>query len=470
VRISLNFIFLFTIKRPSTKFATRGRRRKRRLRPCIVVAMNGAIANNDLFGGENMKQLNQKSDCEVAVIGAGPYGLAVAAHLKAASIETRVFGETMSFWRRHMPKGMKIRSSLTTTDLVDPKGVLSLQAYANDHGMRLTYPAPLEVFVSYGEWFQAHAVADLDTRRVNRIEAADGRFFLLLDDGEYVVSQRVVIATGLANQEFRPAQFAGLSTDLVSHTSEHEDLGRFRNKRVAVIGRGQSACESAALLNSAGADVELISRGDIHWLGSGSADTDRPTDLIWRLHKILASRSGVGSFPFDWLADLPGVVRHLPPNVRARFTAHCLRAAATRWLKPRFEGVKTGPARHIVGACTTGSQVSLQFDNGSATFDHILLATGYHINIAKLGLLAPELLEQVHCANDSPLLSTGLESSMRGLHFVGASSVESHGPLMRFVAGSGYAARHVTQALLVNRALPRRTRSEDAHKPVFVDA
>lgn len=417
-----------------------------------------------------MKQFNQKSDCEVAVIGAGPYGLAVAAHLKAASIETRVFGETMSFWRRHMPKGMKIRSSLTATDLADPKGVLSLQAYANDRGMRLTYPIPLEVFVGYGEWFQTHAVADLDTRRVNRIEAAGERFFLLLDDGDCVVAERVVMATGLANQEFRPAQFAGLSPDLVTHTSEHADLGRFRNKRVAVIGRGQSACESAALLNLAGADVELISRGDIHWLGAVSADADRPTDLIWRLHKILASKSGVGPFPFDWLADLPGVVRHLPPNVRARFTAHCIRAGATRWLKPHFEGVKTGPARNIVGARPTGSQISLQFDNGSATFDHILLATGYHIDIAKLGLFAPEVLEQVRCADGSPLLSTGFESSMRGLHFVGASSVESYGPLMRFVAGSGYAARHVTQALLVNRSLPRRAGNEDAQKPVFVDA
>ena len=130
---------------------------------------------------ESMTQSFLNYDCEVAVIGAGPYGLAVAAHLKGANIDTCVFGEAMSFWRRHMPKGMKLRSTLTASDLGDPNGTLSFHSYANHHGKRLSYPVPLEEFVRYGEWFQAHAVADLDTRKVVRIEQIGERFCLCLD-------------------------------------------------------------------------------------------------------------------------------------------------------------------------------------------------------------------------------------------------------------------------------------------------
>jgi hypothetical protein len=414
-----------------------------------------------------MLQLNQRSDCEVAVVGAGPYGLSVAAHLRGARIDTHVFGEAMSFWRSHMPKGMRLRSSLSATDLGDPKGELSLDAYAKNKGITLTYPVPRDDFVDYGEWFQSQAVADLDPRKVSRIESTGDHFSLFLEGGDRMVAQRVVLATGLANHEFRPEEFSGLPTDLVSHTCEHDDLTKFHGQRVAVIGRGQSACESAALLNDAGAEVELISRGDIRWLGIEAPDADQGTNLLWRSRDLVASKSGVGPFPLSWLVEFPALVRRMPTAARGWFNSRCLRAGAASWLKPRFDGVTAAPGRRTVGARVTGSQVSLQFDSGSSTFDHVLLATGYHVDIARLGIFAPELLGHIRCAKGSPILSTGLESSVPGLHFVGASSVESYGPLMRFVAGSGYAARHLTKAVNSKRSMLRDTAIKGAHKPVF---
>src|SRR5262249_42748864 len=117
-------------------------------------------------GGGPMPSSKHKTDCEVAVIGAGPYGLGVAAHLKAAKIETRVFGEAMSFWQRHMPKQMMLRSSLTASDLSDADEALPLRAYADLHGIALSYPVPIDTFIDYGKWFQGKAVSDLDPRRV----------------------------------------------------------------------------------------------------------------------------------------------------------------------------------------------------------------------------------------------------------------------------------------------------------------
>src|SRR6202165_4728041 len=170
------------------------------------------------------KRLNA---CEVAVIGAGPYGLSVAAHLRQAGLSTRVFGEPMSFWRRHMPKGMRLRSQWRATNLSDPGGALSLDAFAAEHGADRGEPLALDKFVAYGEWVQAHAVPDLDRRAVRRVDGSANGFQLELADGEIFASGRVVIATGLANQDYRPEAFRGLPAALVSHTCEHADFAPF---------------------------------------------------------------------------------------------------------------------------------------------------------------------------------------------------------------------------------------------------
>ena len=392
--------------------------------------------------------------CEVAVIGAGPYGLAVGAHLKAAKVDVRVFGEAMSFWRRNMPTGMKLRSPWHATHISDPSGVLTIDDYDSAGRMPRTDPVPLEEFVSYGEWFQRRAVPDLDGRKVTSVEAASRGFYLMLDDGNRVHARRVVVAMGLANQQFRPAEFSKLPTELVSHTCEHRSFQPFRRKRVAVIGRGQSACESAVLLKEAGAEVEIISRGEINWLGAPSKNKQK--EPLWRLRDLLTPPSAVGPFPLNWVAEVPGIVHRFPADFRNWFNIRSLRAGAAGWLLPRFDGVRTNPGRTIVGAEAQGVQIRLRLDNASANYDHVLLATGYHVDISKLSILGAGLLRQVDCLDGSPRLSDGFESSIPGLHFVGSSAVRSFGPLMRFIAGSGYAARAVTRAVLAG--LPRGQR------------
>jgi len=385
---------------------------------------------------------DQAKSCEVAVVGAGPYGLSVAAHLRGAGIATHVFGEPMGFWRHNMPKGMLIRSPWRATHLSDPGRALSLDAYASSCGLDSGKHLSLEKLVAYGAWFQRHAVPEVDRRAVRLIDTAKDGFRLKLADGDMLNTDRVIVATGLLNQEYRPPLFRDLPRALVSHTSEHADLSVFRGKRVAVIGRGQSACESAALLSEAGAAVELISRGAIHWLGLSIARTW----LRRRLHKALTPPSEVGPFPLSWLVEAPGLVRLLPPEIRGEFTQRCLKAGATGWLKPRFTNVVCNPGRSITGARALGDGIALDLDGAATAFDHVLLGTGYRIDISRLGILAPQLLERVACAEGSPLLGPGLESSLPKLHFVGCYAVKSFGPLLRFIAGAPYAARAVANA------------------------
>ena len=188
--------------------------------------------------------------------------------------------------------------------------------------------------------------------------------------------------------------------------------------------------------------------------------SEEPEDLIWRLHRLLATKSGVGPFPLNWLAEFPETIRWMPRGVREAFNARCLRPGATSWLKPGLANVKMRMAGNITAARVHQSKIYLQFEDGSAAYDHVLLATGYQSDISKLDLLAPELLQKVRCVDGSPELSAGFQSSVPGLHFVGSSSVMSYGPLMRFVAGSGYTARELTRYAILHRTAGRKH-----HKP-----
>ena len=392
--------------------------------------------------------------CEVAVVGAGPYGLAVGAHLREAGVDVIVFGEPMSFWRQSMPQGMKLRSPWRATHIADPNRDFTMDVYDAGRRMPRAYPVPLEEFVQYGEWFQRQAVPNLDRRKVVAIDQADRGFVLSLEDGDVLHVRAVIMAMGLAKQEFKPEEFAGLPAELVSHSCDHASLRHFQGRSVAVVGRGQSACESAVLLKEIGADVEMICRGDIHWLGGGAQPgRDTPMD---RVREFTTAPSAVGPFPLNWMVEVPGIVHRFPRPLRSRFTSRSLKAGAAGWVLARFDGVKVKPGRAILGARRVADRVQVQLDNGTASYEHVLLATGYRIDVSKLGILAPGLLRNIRRNAGSPRLSKGFESSVRGLYFVGSSAVSSFGPLMRFIAGSGYAARSVTRSILAARAQVRR--------------
>jgi len=155
-----------------------------------------------------------------------------------------------------------------------------------------------------------------------------------------------------------------------------------------------------------------------------------------------------------WLAERPGIVRRLPFELRDWFTRRCLKAGAAGWLKPRFGKVRCNPGRTVVAARGDGKRIILELDDGARSFDHVVLGTGYHVDLSHIGILGPQLLAAIACVDGSPLLRSGFESSVAKLHFVGSSAVKSFGPLMRFVAGAPYAARAITSAALTRR--PRR--------------
>jgi FAD-dependent urate hydroxylase len=400
----------------------------------------------------------------VAIVGAGPYGLAAAAHMRAANVPIRIFGDALSFWRGNMPAGMKLRSPWAGTHIAEPRGRFLLDDYYRQAGMKVSKLLPVKNFIDYGLWFQRHVAPDLDTRAVTRVEALDTGFRLVLEDGDTFFARRVLMATGLLGHEYRPAQFDALPRALVSHSCEHTDSKRYHGKRVAVIGRGQSACESAALLHEAGADVEIICRGDLVWNADPGQRSTLRKAVRAMLGNMLIPPSQVGPFPYNWLNEAPGLIHHMTEAARDRLNERSLRATAILWLRPRLKGVPVDQSRSILAARKDGDGVALTLDNATKRFDHVLMATGFRIDVDKMSMIEPRLREKIVRHDGLPVLNGGFESSVRVLHFVGAAAVASFGPLLRFIAGAGFAARRVTRAALRDAA-----RSADSRPQVFAE-
>jgi hypothetical protein len=391
--------------------------------------------------------------CGIAIIGAGPYGLSLAAHLQGSDpTQVRVFGEPMSFWQRNMPKGMFLRSPWSASNLSDPARALTLDAFECERGQRIPRPVPLADFVDYGLWFRARAVPDVDARVVENLERADGEFLLSLEGGETLRARAVVVAAGIAPFAAFPPQFSEISGSRVSHSSEHSDLTVFEDRRVVVIGAGQSAIESAALLKEARASVEVIARAPaVHWLGRSA----------W-MHRVagrlLYAPSDIGPAGASWLVAAPWAFRRIPRRIQDPLAVRCIRPAASDWLAPRVSGVPVTFARTIAAVSERNGQLRIELDDGTErTADHALLATGYHVDIERYPFLDRQVVQDIDRVGGFPRLGRGFESSVRGLHFVGAPAAWSFGPLSRFVAGAGYAARAVsTRVGTSERPLRRR--------------
>jgi thioredoxin reductase len=408
----------------------------------------------------------------VVVIGAGPYGLSAAAHLRAAGVEIRVFGGVMDFWERQMPIGMVLRSEWEGSHFSDPAGAFGLDAFERATNQSLPDRIPLAEFVRYGQWFQQQAVPEVDSRRVTLVEPLGDGFRVRLEDGESVLARRVVVATGLASFASRPEPYVGLPVELVSHTCEERDLSRFNGKRVAVIGAGQSALECAALLTEGGAKVEVLTRRPIvHWL----AQSGRNSRESGRLEHLLYPPGAVGPLGINWIVQLPELYRALPRKFQDRVAVRALRPAGSGWLRSRLADVPISTGAAVTSATPHGNGIRLALSDGSTReVDHVLIGVGYRIDVDRYLFLDPALRRAIDRRDAHPELGAGFESSVRGLHFLGAASMPSYGPLMRFVAGTGFAAKELTRRVMagekgrssqqVEMTLPRLDRTQTADR------
>jgi cation diffusion facilitator CzcD-associated flavoprotein CzcO len=382
--------------------------------------------------------------CDVAVIGAGPYGLSAGVHLKAKGIAVRVFGEPMEFWAQKMPEGMLLRSPRVASSLSDPDRAFTLEAYEAASKKEPCAPLPLDTFVEYGKWFRHQLGSDLDQRNVLRVDRDQPGFRLTLQDGEELRPTYVVVAAGIGPFKKKPEVFRNLSTHQAIHCYEGRAIRKYSGKKVAVIGAGQSALESAALLQEANAQVEIIARqADLKWIGQHS----------WLHHmgpitSMLYSSHDVGPVGISRLVAYPKVVSYVPLKLRDKIRRRAVRPAGSRWLPDRLSAVKITTGRSVSQATDLSGEVALKLDDGSERrVDHVVLGTGYTVDISRYDFLPQELTQDIKQFDGYPKLASGFRCSVPGLHFIGATAARSFGPLLYFVAGTEFASRELVSHL-----------------------
>jgi hypothetical protein len=385
---------------------------------------------------------------DVAVVGAGPYGLGLAAHLADRRIEHRIFGRPMEAWRSMSP-GMHLKSLGFATSVPVPNDFLSLPEYCRAHGLEDYEPIPIARFAEYGVRVQEGVVPHLEQTSVVEVAHRGGVFELTLETGEVARARRVVIATGLTSFERIPAPFDRLPRELVCHTSQRGDFSELSGLDVTVIGAGQSSLQAAALLHEHGAETRLLARGEIKWGGRGPRDSERPL-----IDRIKNPSTVLGHGRPNWVLEhLPWLQHALPDERRLQFLHSHLGPGGAWWLRDRVDGVVPALSHvRVLDAVPEGPKVRLTLADASGetsdlVTEYVVLGTGYVVDVDSMPFIDRTLAGRIQRIERGPRLNRHFESSVSGLYFVGPSSALSFGPLFRFVAGSRYAVPHVAAHL-----------------------
>ncbi len=393
----------------------------------------------------------QTASLDVVIVGAGPYGLSLAAHLRKAGVRHRIFGRPMQNWQENMPHGMCLKSDGFASSLYDPEDTWTLEKYCEEHGLPYQHsglPIPLETFVRYGLDFQQRLVPHLEQVNVTSIRQAGSGFVLCTSDGETLAAKRVVLAVGITHFSYTPALLRGLPSSAVTHSSEYGDVRKFRGKKVLVVGAGASAIDLAAALADEGAQVQLLGRRPK--LAFYTPELE-PRPLR---QQILNPRSGLGlGWKYVFCTKLPLLFHALPQQLRHRIVRRHLGPVPAWFMREKIEdriplhlsAQLTSVAIGVDGVTTTFRQAG--GEERQITSDHVIAATGYRPSIPSLPFLSPGLQSRIRTAEDTPILNRAFETTVPGLHMIGLASANSFGPASRFAVGAKFTARSLTRYL-----------------------
>jgi cation diffusion facilitator CzcD-associated flavoprotein CzcO len=392
---------------------------------------------------------------DVAIIGAGPYGLSLAAHLAAANVNVRVFGPPMQFWHTNMPEGMVLKSEGFASNLWHPDGDLTLRDFCADRGLPYKdsgLPIRVETFCAYGEAIQKRFVPMLDERPVAKLDRDTDHYLLRLRDGTSVTANRVVIATGIGSFPFTPPELAPIAGPLCSHSTDHHSLDRFTEQDVLIIGGGASGVELAGLMSAKGSHVTVVTRQD----RIPFCSPPRPRNLR---EKLKAPETGLGT---SWRSvacvKAPRVFHQMPRAFRHMVVRKHLGPAQGWTSRAEVERNVTVKIRaNLVRSSVREGRAQVTFAGGDGPFvieaDQVIAATGFQVDMRRLGFISPRIIQSLALKDTTPVLSRYFETSVPGSFTIGVTAANSFGPLLRFAYGAGFASRRLSRYLA--RTSPR---------------
>jgi cation diffusion facilitator CzcD-associated flavoprotein CzcO len=383
------------------------------------------------------------------IVGAGPFGLAVAAYARAHDIAHMVIGRPMSFWREHMPPGMILRSAADWS--LDPQGVHTIEAFFESERIAVLERSPiaLRTYLAYAEWFRLRAGIEVHPWTLLRLDTSGEGFTLATDVGT-VRAANVVLAVGPRYFAHTPADLRDrVPVERLTHTCELVDMVPMAGKRCLIVGGRQSAFESAALLHEAGAAcVDVVHRHPTP--AFAAADWDWATAMMAR----------AGDRP-DWYRTLPAAEQDA---IVQRMWAEG-RLKVEPWLEARLRhpSVRIRPGRTVaaVELARDGVLTVLLDDNTELSVDEVIAATGYQTDLRRIPFLQDgNVLEQLSVRDGSPVLDAGFQTSVPGLFATGALAGRDFGPFMNFTLSAASSAQilgRVAAQRLAESVLPSRT-------------
>ena len=383
---------------------------------------------------------------DVAIVGAGPYGLSVAAHLPERRV--RVFGDPMHTWRTRMPPDMLLRSDWEETSLSAPNNAGTIDVWAREVGEPRQNPIPLQTFLRYADWFRGRFVRENDPSDVAELDRAGNTYRLSTAAGEEFDARKVVLAVGVTAFSYAPPPFRDALGDRVRFAIDPQDYAANRGRRVIVVGGGQGGLESAALAARSGAEVELILRSRLHWFAEREPYTPRGP-VRQRLYRLAYPVVGYGPPPLNRLALHPELFAFVPKQLRRRLARRILRAGGSPWLRAQVDGkVKITEERTVTTLTRNGNDLLLGLSDGSTReADAVILSTGFRFSLDRLSFLSPAVRAGIVVRDGWPVLDRSFRSSDPNLFFVGYAAEDRFGPISRFVPGTRFTATRVREGL-----------------------
>jgi cation diffusion facilitator CzcD-associated flavoprotein CzcO len=404
-------------------------------------------------------ELKMKQYCEVAIIGAGPYGLSLAAQLAGRGVDFRIFGKPLDTWASHMPKNMTLKSEGFASNLSAPTSDFTMKAWFGRKGLPYAdqgLPVSLNNFLAYATAFRERFVPGLEDFQVTALECARDGFRLTLDSGERVNARNVVLAVGVTWFGYTPPVLAALPHGMVSHSYDHRDVARFKGREIAIVGTGSSAIDLAHLLQDSGASPHLVGRAEqIQYNSVPDPEQER---LLYRLQNP-PSTIGRGWRSY-FCAQAPHLFYRLPKSLKERAIESHMHPAAGWFMREQVEGrIPTTLGRKVAMANAKDRRVQLtlagrQGQEETLSVDHVISATGYRADLRRVPFLSADLCGRIGLAGQSPFVSDNFETTVPGLYAVGLSAMEMFGPLLRFMVGAEFAAPRLAGHLARKIAQP----------------
>ena len=371
------------------------------------------------------------------LVGAGPFGLSMAAYLKHKNVEHLHVGSSMDYWKNNMPKKMYLRSACDWH--LDPFNENTILQYLETKQLKQAdvEPLALDFYLGYTDWFQEQQKISPLEVWINRLDHEENHFNVFFNDGKTIQAEKVILAVGLRYFKNFPEPYSSMfPIERSHHTAEFVDFKSLKDKRVLIIGGRQSAFEWAGLIHEEGAK-------NIHLSYRHATPVFVPSDWTW-VNPLL-----------DAMVDNPGWFRNLSQEekdtVAKRMWAEG-RLKLEPWLSKRIikESIHLHPQTTVTGCeelPTKELQITLS-DNTSLLIDHIILATGYKVETAHLPLIANgNMANELKTKNGFPELDVSFQTSIPNLYITGFPAAQDFGPFFGFTAAARSSAKIIGHAL-----------------------